>query len=133
MDEPTPLIDKLGIKIETNISVVGAPDHYDTLIGGWPLGVSVSRDAFDEQFDLIHLFVTERADLEVKLKQAAEHIQPDGMIWVSWPKQTSSVKTDLNDNVVRQVGLAVGLVDVKVASIDETWSGLKFVYRLTDR
>jgi hypothetical protein len=132
LDE-TPLIDKLGIKIETNISIIGAPDNYDYLIGDWPMGVSVSRDVFDEQFDLIHLFVTKKADFEAKFTLAATHIQKDGMIWVSWPKLASGFKTDLNENIIREFGLSTGLVDVKVAAIDAIWSGLKFVYRVEDR
>ena len=79
------------------------------------------------------MFATTVAGLERGLSGAKTRIAPDGMVWVSWPKKASGVATELDGNVVRQTGLASGLVDVKVCAVDETWSGLKFVYRLADR
>lgn len=127
------LADKLGIKAGANISILNAPDNYDDLIGSWPVGVSVSRNALDETFNFMHYFVTEDDQLAKDILKIKEHLDKTGMLWISWPKQTSGVKTDLNENDVRHIGLVAGLVDVKVAAIDEIWSGLKFVYRVKDR
>ena len=83
--------------------------------------------------DLIHLFVDRSSDLEVILHQSKYQIKPTGMIWISWPKKSSKCETDLSSNLVRTIGLESGLVDIKVAAIDEVWSGLKFVIRKKDR
>lgn len=83
--------------------------------------------------DFIQLFAFNRAALLSRLPLARQAIHPAGMIWVSWPKLSSPRKGDLTENDVRQIGLAAGLVDVKVAAIDQDWSGLKFVFRLADR
>lgn len=116
-----------------NISILHAPDNYDQLIDGWPVGSSVSRDVLDETFSFMHYFATKRAKLEADFPSLKEHLDKSGMLWVSWPKMTAGVATDVNENVVRDIGLAGGLVDVKVAAVDETWSGLKFVWRTKDR
>jgi hypothetical protein len=81
----------------------------------------------------IHAFVTKKRELETSLPGLAKKLATDGSLWVSWPKRSSEAETELNENSVRDVGLKNGLVDVKVVAIDETWSGLKFVYRLRDR
>jgi len=83
--------------------------------------------------DFIHFFATRRRQLEQKFAALKKALAKDGMLWISWPKGSSGVATDLNENVVREIGLARGLVDVKVCAIDSVWSGLKFVYRLRDR
>jgi hypothetical protein len=82
---------------------------------------------------LVLLFTTGRKQLESRFVALASKLDPAGMLWVAWPKKASGVATDLNENVVREVGLAAGLVDNKVCAIDELWSGLRFQYRLTDR
>jgi hypothetical protein len=127
-----PLAEKLGLKQGLRLSVVHEPDDYASLLGKLPPGVMIvgSRAA---NLDLVHLFAERRAELLREFPRAKRRIRTQGAIWVSWPKQSSSVKTDLNENIVREIGLAQGLVDVKVAAIDKTWSGLKFVYRLKDR
>jgi hypothetical protein len=79
--------------------------------------------------DAAHVFVTERADLEAKLNQLLPRLDPAGMIWVSWPKKASKVPTDITEDVIRDVALPMGLVDVKVCAVDATWSGLKLVIR----
>jgi hypothetical protein len=127
------LADKLGIKHDANICLVNAPANYDDLIDEWPVGASVSRDVLDEVFTFIHYFVTDRAQLVIDVPILAEHLDKQGMLWVSWPKGTSGVKSDVNENVLRELILPTGLVDVKVAAIDETWSGLKFVWRKSNR
>ncbi len=128
----TPLINKLGIKVGLNMTVLNAPAHYDQLIGDWPVGVSVSR-SLDETFAFIHYFTQSKLELEQQFPDLVAHLDKRGMLWVSWPKKASGMESDLDDNVIREIGLANGLVDVKVAAIDEVWSGIKFVYRLKDR
>jgi hypothetical protein len=82
---------------------------------------------------MVHVFATEAAGLAGKLRSYRDAIAPDGMVWVSWPKKASGVATDLSDVVVRDTALPLGLVDVKVCAVDETWSGLKFVIRKSER
>ena len=120
-----PLKDKLGIKPDASVCIVKAPKGYLA-----SLGVKNGRKG---PYDFAQLFTTSTAELEKFFPVMKKRITQGGMLWISWPKGASGVKTDLNENVVRAVGLANGLVDVKVAAVDETWSGLKFVYRLADR
>jgi len=84
-------------------------------------------------YDFIQVFVRGKQELESIFPLAARMLTPNGSLWVSWPKGKSKIPTDLNENIVREVGLSLGLVDVKVVAVDEDWSGLKFVYRLKDR
>jgi hypothetical protein len=127
-----PLADKLGIQPGFRISMEGNPDHYMSLLGTLPEGVDILSQRATK-LDFLHLFATNRLQLEDRFPRARKRIKPDGMIWVSWPKLRSPLKGRLNENVVREIGLANGLVDVKVAAIDENWSGLKFVFRIKDR
>jgi hypothetical protein len=127
-----PLADKLGIKTGHKVALIKAPAGYDRLVGQWPVGVSVSR-TLKGKYDFLHYFVKSRTVLEAVLPNLASHMEPTGMLWISWPKGTSGIATDLNENAVRKIGLAQRLVDVKVAAIDDTWSGLKFVYPVRDR
>jgi hypothetical protein len=116
-----------------NVSILNAPGNYDDLIDGWPMGVSVSRDSFDEMFTFIHYFTESEEQLADDILKLKERLDKQGMLWVSWPKKAAGLKTDLDESVVRHLGLAAGLVDVKVAAVDEVWSGLKFVWRMKDR
>lgn len=126
------LSEKLGIKPGFRIRLVNAPKDYESLLAPLPDGVTlVSSEALG--LDLIQVFVLSRAELSVVFVALAAQITQSGALWISWPKRASKIATDLDDNVVRKIGLASGLVDVKVAAVDETWSGLKFVYRLKDR
>jgi hypothetical protein len=128
----TPLIRKLGIRAGDTIALVNAPEDYAELIGPLPEGARVlARPSKDVRF--IHLFARDRAVLSRELGRAKKALAKDGMLWVSWPKKSSGVATDLTEDVVRNDALAAGLVDVKVCAVDETWSGLKLVYRLSDR
>jgi hypothetical protein len=128
----TPLAKKLGIKPGQVIAVVGAPDDYRGQLGDLPPDVTWSREIAGT-LDLIHLFAGSRRALESAFAPALAHLAPAGSLWVSWPKRASGVATDLDENVVRGIGLALGVVDVKVCAVDEIWSGLKFVRRLKDR
>jgi hypothetical protein len=128
----TPLVRKLGIKPGMACAVQDPPDGYRGLLEGLPDEVTF-RDPPGEDLDFVHVFVTERRDLPDHLARFRTAIVQNGMIWVSWPKKASGVETDLTEDVVREIGLAAGLVDVKVCAVDETWSGLKFVIRKKDR
>jgi hypothetical protein len=121
-----PITQKLGIKPGFCIFISGAPKAYDELVGGLPDGAKIVA-RLKAPLDMVHLFVTKAAGLKDKLESYRKAIAPDGMIWVSWPKKSSGVATDLSDIVVRDTALPLGLVDIKVCAIDETWSGLKFV------
>ena len=127
----TPLVKKLGIKDDFNVAFVNEPDGLRKELG-LPPTVLVNAK-LRKPLDFILLFVTSQQALEKDFSRYAAKLTAAGMLWVSWPKKASGVPTDLNENVVRDVGLAKGLVDVKVCAIDEVWSGLKFVFRLKDR
>jgi hypothetical protein len=127
-----PLVDKLGIKAGTRLLLLGAPAGYATTLGPLPKGVVQAR-TLAGAFDFIQFFTTRRADLERRFAALAKALEPAGMLWISWPKKAAGVPTDLTENVVREVALAGGLVDVKVCAVDDTWSGLKLVRRLKDR
>ena len=128
----TPLVKKLGIKPGYHMMIVNAPHNYETTLGPLPDGVT-QADTLTASLDFIHFFTKERAELETKFSNLKAALAYDGMLWISWPKKASKVPTDLNENIIREIGLSNGLVDVKVAAIDVVWSGLKFVYRLEDR
>ena len=127
-----PLSQKLGIKPGFCIFVDGSPRPYRDIIDALPDDVKIVPRAA-AGLDMVHLFVTAAAGLASKLKRHRKAIAPDGMIWVSWPKKASGVATDLSDVVVREVGLSLGLVDIKVCAVDEVWSGLKFVIPVAQR
>jgi len=97
-----------------------------------PAGVTVSHELAGK-FDLVHLFVVDEMNLQKQLKMSIGRIKPSGMIWVSWPKGKSRLRSRFGENAVRNIGLKNGLVDVKICAVDGTWSGLKFVRRLKDR
>ena len=128
----TPLVKKLGIKSGQRLALVNQPEGYSETMGPMPDGVKVAR-LLDGPLDFIHFFTTGAGELEREFPQLKSALSPDGTLWVSWPKRSSRVATDLNGNVVRDIGLGNGLVDVKVCAVDETWSALKFVFRLKDR
>jgi hypothetical protein len=125
------LSDKLGIKAGARIAFVGAPKGYDATLGELP--PVTQAETLRGPLDLIQVFVTSRAELARRFPTLKKALAIDGALWVSWPKKASGVATDVVEDVVREIGLAQGLVDVKVCAVDETWSGLKFVYRLADR
>lgn len=126
------LVEKLGIKSGIRAVALGAPPTYRNLLGTLPTGARLlSRLPASATF--IHQFVHRRGDLAAALPRLARALEDEGTLWISWPKQSSGVATDLNENVIRGLGLSHGLVDVKVAAIDEVWSGLKFVRRVENR
>ena len=127
-----PLVEKLGIKAGASVAIVNAPKGYDRILGGLPSGVTRKGNA-GGPLDFIQFFTREKRALERRFAALARALAPAGMLWISWPKKASGVATDLTEDVIRVIGLAHGLVDVKVAAVDDVWSGLKFVRRLKDR
>ncbi len=127
----TPLVRKLGIREGMTLLVVDAPVRYDALVPELPPGVTLREDVGPA--DIAHVFVTRGAGLRERLRALGECVRPNGAVWVSWPKKAAKLPTDLTEDVVREAALAAGLVDVKVCAVDETWSGLKLVFRLADR
>jgi hypothetical protein len=126
------LVEKLGIKDGFAISIIGAPKDYAVTLGKLPSVVKQSKK-LKGPLDFLQFFCSRRSRLEANFPSLKEALSPSGMLWVSWPKVSSAVPTDLTENVVREIGLRNGLVDVKVCAVDEIWSGLKFVFRLKDR
>ena len=123
---------KLGIKSWTRVKPRNAPGNYKQLLGLVPTDAVVST-RLRPPVDLVHIFSIARAHLSAELRQALKEIEQDGAIWVSWPKKVSGVRTDLTEDIIREVALPMGLVDVKVCAVDETWSGLKLVIRKENR
>jgi len=127
----TPLIKKLGIKSGFNMAFLNLPSNF---AGKFDLPPDVTLDpAGAEPLDFAMLFVKHEKDLQKHFQKYAAKLKPTGMLWVSWPKKSSGVQTDLLFTNVQAIGLAAGLVDVKVCAVDDVWSGLKFVFRLKDR
>jgi hypothetical protein len=126
----TPLVEKLGIKPGARLQFVSEPKELAGLLGELPDG---SRIASRGALDFALLFVKAQSDLKKGFVRLRDRLEPNGMLWVAWPKKASGVATDLTEGVVRTFGLESGLVDVKVCAVDDTWSGLKFVRRLKDR
>lgn len=126
------LADKLGIKAGTRVIALHAPSTYAALLGTLPEGATLhSRLSASSTF--IHRFAIRRRELATEFPRIARALADPGSVWISWPKQASGVETDLTENVVRELGLAEGLVDVKVCAVDDVWSGLKFVRRVANR
>ncbi|HEX2618251.1 MAG TPA: DUF3052 family protein [Flavobacteriales bacterium] len=128
----TPLAKKLGIKSGCRLRLVDAPAHYFELFTDLPADISILKDKRGAK-DVVHYFTTKAEQLHRDIAALRDEIAPDGMVWVSWPKKAAKVPTDVDENVVRDLALKNGLVDVKVCAIDDTWSGLKLVIRLKDR
>lgn len=128
----TPLPRKLGIRPGHRVAILGAPDGFDGLLGALPEGVRIGRRLVPD-LDVAVVFVRDEAALRRRLPQVRPRMTPAGGLWVAWPKRASGVPTDLTEDVVREHGLALGLVDNKVAAIDATWSGLRLVTRRRDR
>jgi len=126
------LVDKLGIKPNTRIAIINPPRGYRATLGKLPPGVIVGT-TLRGSLPFIQLFVTSRGVLEARLPNLLRALEPDGSLWISWPKKSSGVTTDITEDVVRAVALPTGLVDVKVAAVDDVWSGLKLVRRLKNR
>ena len=128
----TPLVKKLGIKEGSRVALVNAPNNFETELGELPDNVKFMKSTI-KSLDLILFFVLSERTLAKDFAKLAARLTSNGMIWIAWPKKSSGVTTDLTFECVQRIGLNAGLVDVKICAIDDTWSGLKFVYRLKDR
>src|SRR5882724_1289026 len=130
----TPLVKKLGIKAGQSVAVVNAPKNFLVKeLQPLPKNVTMASAIALKQLDFIMLFVDSARTLQKELPKLKRRLASDGILWVSWPKKSSGVETDLSFDVVQQSGLKIGLVDVKICAVSDIWSGLKFVYRLKDR
>ena len=118
----TPLAKKLGIEPGATILLDGAPDDYPSK------GANIARSISD-RVDLVHIFSKSAGELDAKLRRLRDRIRPDAVVWVSWPKKSSKVPTDITEDVIRDIALPLGFVDVKVCAVDDVWSGLKLVIR----
>jgi hypothetical protein len=128
----TPLPKKLGIKQGHRVAFPKAPADFSSALGELPDGVTVKGRATGP-LDVIVFFSRRRSELERRFDSLKSALAPAGGLWIAWPKGASGLATDLTENVVREIALDNGLVDNKVCAIDETWSGLRLVYRLRDR
>jgi hypothetical protein len=128
----TPLAKKLGIKAGAVVLLDGAPADYLPLLEPLPKNVTFAR-ALGDRVEVIHLFTAKAAELAKKLRRYRDRMRADAALWVSWPKRSSKVKTDITEDVIRALALPMGLVDVKVCAVDEVWSGLKLVIRVDQR
>ena len=124
----TPLAKKLGIKSGHTVAVVNDPGHFEALVAPVPDAVTFRHNARGKA-DVVVLFTMSQRELERRIEGLGRMIYPDAMVWVCWPKKASKVPTDVTEDVVREIALPWGLVDVKVCAVDETWSGLKLVWR----
>jgi hypothetical protein len=128
----TPLAKKLSLKDGMRVSWDGMPASVRDEIGAGRFKLDLLETP-EPPIDAAHIFVTERVDLEAKLEQLLPLLSPSGFIWVSWPKKASKVPTDITEDTIRSACLPMGLVDVKVCAVDETWSGLKLMIRKEKR
>lgn len=128
----TPLAKKLGIKQGFEIKIVNEPEGYFNLFSDLPADIKQVSDTNTKK-DFIHYFVVSASQLNNEIKLLKHEIKQNGAIWISWPKKEAKVETDLNGNIVREIGLSSGLVDIKVCAVNEIWSGLKFVLPVKDR
>ena len=122
----TPLAKKLGIKQGFKIKLVNAPAYYFELFADMPADLTIANTA-KKELNFIHFFTKDSAELMQNLPVLKSEIVPNGMIWVSWPKKASQVATDVNEQAIRDLALSIGLVDIKVCAVDDTWSALKLV------
>ncbi len=123
---------KLGIKPGMVIHVVNSPRDYFSIVDSLPDEVVFSSKP-DREIDMVHIFTTSRSELLALLRMLQSKIKQSGMIWVSWPKKSAGVPSEVTENTVREVALPLGLVDTKVCAVDEIWSGLKLVIRKENR
>ena len=124
----TPLAKKLGIKEGSRLLLIGAPDDYLSLLDPLPYGVLLDTQ-LSQATDIVQIFSAKRDELEPLLASYRDKLKPNGVIWVSWPKKSARVPTDITEDIIRDVALPMGYVDIKVCAVNEIWSGLKLVIR----
>jgi hypothetical protein len=123
-----PLLNKLGFKPPLNLVAIGAPLEYTSWLGELPAGIQVVSKA-KKDVEAAHVFVMKRNVLERELKTLRKQLQQNGFVWVSWPKKSSKIRTDITEDTIREVALPLGFVDIKVCAVSNVWSGLKLVIR----
>jgi len=128
----TPLGKKLGIKPGSRILALGAPSNYASLIAPLPDDAAL-EPRINERTDIVHVFSTKRKELAASLSMLRKKLKDDGAIWVSWPKKSAKMPTDITEDTVREIAFPLGFVDIKVCAVDEVWSGLKLVVRRENR
>lgn len=128
----TPLAKKLGIKDGFKIRLVNQPDYYFDLFTDFPENIDLLNDR-ETRKNFIHYFIKQTSDLQRDIIPLRDEIEINGMIWISWPKKASKVETDVTEDIIRNLALTNGLVDIKVCAVDEIWSGLKLVIPVKDR
>ena len=127
-----PLAKKLGIKAPLTMLLVNPPEEYIMWIGGVPDGVRLLAKA-KPPIEAAHVFATESAFLNAMLSKLRNELKQDGFVWVSWPKKSAKVPTDITEDTIREIALPLGFVDIKVCAVSEVWSGLKLVIRRSER
>lgn len=128
----TPLAQKLGVRPNERLIAVNPPPDYDRLLAPLPDGVAITG-RLTSRVNFVHVFATERADLERRLPTLRKRLEDAGVLWISWPKKSAKVATDITEDAIRELALPLGFVDVKVCAVDETWSGLKLMIRREHR
>jgi len=128
----TPLAKKLRIKDNYACHFLHIPEYYFHLFESMP-NIQTIENPAPESIDFAHVFLMSQDDMKTLIPSVKSYLKKDAPLWLSWPKKAAKLNTDLDGNVIRSYGLGIGLVDVKVAAIDDTWSGLKFMYRIKDR
>jgi len=128
----TPLPQKLGIKPGLMVVTVNAPANYRRLLGQIPDSITFS-ERLKSGSSFVHLFTSRRSEMQKKMSILRDKISDNGAIWVSWPKKSSGISTDVTEDVIREIALPLGFVDIKVCAVDETWSGLKLMIRRENR
>jgi hypothetical protein len=128
----TPLEKKLGIREGFKIRIVNQPAYYFELFTEMPENITILADKKSRK-NLIHYFAKQAKDLYKDIVSLRNELEPDGAIWISWPKKASKVATDITEDMIRNLVLSNGLVDIKVCAVDEIWSGLKLVIPVKDR
>jgi len=128
----TPLPQKLGIKPGLMVVTINAPANYRRLLGQIPDSVTFS-ERLKSGSSFVHLFTSRRSEMQKKMSILRDKISDNGAIWVSWPKKSSGISTDVTEDVIREIALPLGFVDIKVCAVDETWSGLKLMIRRENR
>ena len=127
-----PLPQKLGIKPGLMVVTINAPANYRKLLGQLPDSVTFS-ERLKSGSSFVHLFTSRRSEMQKKMPILRNKLSDNGTIWVSWPKKSSGISTDVTEDVIREIALPLGFVDIKVCAVDETWSGLKLMIRRENR
>jgi len=128
----TPLVKKLGFKSLLKVWIINAPREYAAWLGELPDGVTLVTKA-KKPIEAAHVFATESAFLDATLSRLRNELKQAGFVWVSWPKKSSKLPTDITEDTIREIALPLGFVDIKVCAVSEVWSGLKLVIRKSER